>query len=113
MNKLLIIATLSAIAFGQVILTAALEKPHQQSAAPPNDSHIAVIISHLRKPNLYPNVTEKLCGSHSWYELETNEDGSNEPKRYIGCDIRVYEEIPPPTVPKPPVCDPFSSGDRC
>ena len=113
MNKLLTVTTLSAVAFGLVRLTAAVTNAHQPIDAPPNDSHIAVIISHLRRPNLYPNVTEKLCGSHSWYELETNEDGSSEPKRYIGCDIRVYQEIPPPPVSKPPVCDPFSSGDRC
>ena len=113
MNKLQMIATLSAIAIVQVILTASLSNSHQKDN-PPNDNHIAMIIMHFRRPNLYPNVTEKLCGSHSWYVLEDNEDGSGEPKRYVGCDIRVYQEVPPPPplLPKPSVCD-SNSSDRC
>ena len=113
MNKPQMIATLSAVAFGLVSLTASLSNSHQKDTQP-NDNHIALIIMHFRRPNLYPNVTEKLCGSHSWYVLEDNEDGSGEPKRYIGCDIRVYQEVPPPPplLPKPSVCD-SNSSDRC
>ena len=95
MNKPQMIATLLVIAIVQVILTASLSNSHQKDTQP-NDNHIALIISHLHRPNLYPNVTQKLCGSHSWYVLETNEDGSDEPMRYAGCDIQVYEELPKP-----------------
>ena len=112
MNKPQMIATLSTIAIVQVILTASLANVHQPKDTQPNDSHIALIISHLHRPNLYPNVTQKLCGSHSWYVLETNEDGSDEPMRYAGCDIQVYQEVPPPLLPKPSVCD-SNSSDRC
>jgi len=113
MSKLQTIVTISAVAFGLISLTASLSNSHQKDTQP-SDNHIVMIIMHFRRPNLYPNVTEKLCGSHSWYVLEDNEDGSGEPKRYVGCDIRVYQEIPPPPslLPKPSVCNPDSS-DRC